>query len=96
MSEKALVKAMFPDGVETITITKSDYDRLYGDMTSENIELKKEINKLNDKIKMAVDYIENAEGNDINYIATLLLGYPVEIKEMREQVLMAIGSENND
>lgn len=56
-------------------------------------EYKKEIERLNNKIKMALNYIQNAEGNDINYIATLLLGRPVEVEEKRKQVLEAIGSD---
>ena len=44
------IKALFPEGVETITITKNDYDRLYGQMTYENIILQQEIDKLNNKL----------------------------------------------
>lgn len=35
------IKALFPDGVEAITITKNDYDRLYGELTYQNIILQK-------------------------------------------------------
>ena len=45
------IKALFPEGVETITISKNDYDRLYGEMTYKNIELQNRIDK-------AIDYIE--------------------------------------
>jgi len=41
------VKALFPENVEKIIITKNDYDRLTGDLTLENIELKQEIERLN-------------------------------------------------
>ena len=52
MSEelKAKVKAIFPEDVEGMYISKNDYDRLYGDMTLENIELKEEIERLNNII----------------------------------------------
>ena len=52
-----------------------------------------ELEKENNKIKMALDYIQNAKGKDINYVATLLSGYPTEISEMREQFLESIGSD---
>ena len=61
--------------------------------TEELCEATKELEKANSRIKMTLDYIQNAEGNDINYIATLLLGYPVEIEEKRKQVLEVIKSE---
>ena len=41
------IKALFPEGVETITISKNDYDRLYGELTYKNIMLEKENNRLN-------------------------------------------------
>ena len=56
-------------------------------------ETTEELEKANNKIKMALDYIQKAKGKDINYVATLLLGYPIEISEMREQFLEAIGSD---
>ena len=40
------VKALFPDNVEKIIISKDDYDRLTGELTLENIELKQEIERL--------------------------------------------------
>lgn len=46
----AKYKAIFPDNVEAIVVRKDDYDRLYGDLTIENIELKQEIERLNDII----------------------------------------------
>lgn len=54
----AKYKALFPDNVEAIVVRKDDYDRLYGDLTIENIELKQEIEKLNKCIK---DDKENAD-----------------------------------
>ena len=53
----AKCKALFPDNVEAIVVRKDDYDRLYGDLTKENIELKQEIERLNKCIK---DDKENA------------------------------------
>ena len=47
---EAKVKAIFPEDVEGMYISKNDYDRLYGDMTLENIELKEEIERLNNII----------------------------------------------
>ena len=42
------IKALFPEGVETITISKNDYDRLYGQLTYENIILQSKIDKANE------------------------------------------------
>lgn len=39
------IKALFPKGVETITISKNDYDRLFGQLTYENIVLQSKIDK---------------------------------------------------
>lgn len=61
--------------------------------TEDLCETTEELEKANNKIKMALDYIQNAKGKDINYVATLLLGYPIEISEMREQFLELIGSD---
>ena len=61
--------------------------------TEDLCETTEELEKANNKIKMALDYIKNAKGKDINYVATLLLGYPIEISEMREQLLESIGSD---
>lgn len=80
MSEEveAKVKALFPENVEGIYISKNDYDRLYGDLTLENINLKQEIERLNKEcdtymkiatkrgniIKEAIEYInECIKGN---------------------------------
>ncbi len=66
------VKALFPENVEKIIITKNDYDRLTGDLTLENIELKQEIERLTfestkweskfydeaKKVDKAIEYIE--------------------------------------
>jgi hypothetical protein len=42
---------MFPDDVETITMTRQDYDRHMENLIYENIELKQRIDK-------AIEYIE--------------------------------------
>lgn len=62
MSEKvkAKVKALFPENVEGIYISKNDYDRLYGDLTLENIELKQEIERLNSDYLEMKDNFRNA------------------------------------
>ena len=41
------IKVLFPENVETITISKNDYDRLYGEMTYKNIELQEKIDTAN-------------------------------------------------
>ena len=48
---KSKMKTLFPEDVEMVCISKNDYDRLYGDLTYENIELKDRINK-------AIEYIK--------------------------------------
>lgn len=42
------IKVLFPEGVETITISKNDYDRLFGQLTYENIVLQSKIDKANE------------------------------------------------
>ena len=49
------VKALFPDNVEKIIISKDDYDRLTGELTLENIELKQEIERLNAELELYKD-----------------------------------------
>jgi len=56
---KAKVKALFPENVEGIYISKNDYDRLYGDLTLENIELKQEIERLNNIINELEEYLKS-------------------------------------
>ena len=63
--------------------------------TEDLCETTEELEKANNKIKMVLDYIQKANGKDINYVATLLLGYPIEISEMREQLLESIGSDKH-
>lgn len=45
------IKALFPKGVETITISKNDYDRLYGELTYQNIQLQSNWNSLREYYK---------------------------------------------
>ena len=52
------IKALFPEGVEIITISKNDYDRLYGQLTYENIVLQSKIDK-------AIEYIKSHNPSDI-------------------------------
>ena len=61
--KKAKIKALFPEEVETITISKNDYDRLYGNLTLENIELKQEIERLENIIKEVREEIRILETN---------------------------------
>lgn len=60
------IKALFPEGVETITISKNDYDRLYGQLTYENIILQSKIDKaieLGDKIIQEHEELVGLTGN---------------------------------
>ena len=61
--KKGKMKVLFPDDIETITISKNDYDRLYGNLTYQNIELQQENARLKDKlieIKKVIDgYMPN-------------------------------------
>jgi len=53
------IKALFPEGVEKITISKNDYDRLFGQLTYENIVLQSKIDKARkiiDRYSRVVDY----------------------------------------
>lgn len=52
------IKVLFPEGVETITISKNDYDRLYGQLTYENIILQSKIDKAIEFIKESNIYYE--------------------------------------
>lgn len=56
MSEE--IKALFPEGVETLTISKDDYDRLYGQLTYENIILQEQVEQLENIRKEAIKLIE--------------------------------------
>ena len=52
------MKVLFPDDIETITISKNDYDRLYGDLTYQNIELQQENARLKE-IENKLIFIKN-------------------------------------
>ena len=56
--KKGKMKVLFPDDIETITISKNDYDRLYGDLTYQNIKLQQENARLKDKIKDLEEWLE--------------------------------------
>lgn len=56
MSEE--IKALFPEEIETITISKNDYDRLYGQLTYENIVLQQKVEQLESIRKEAIKLIE--------------------------------------
>ena len=62
MSKKiaSKIKALFPDGVKAITITKNDYDRLYGELTYQNIVLQQE----NEKLKELCNKYEEEHSNE--------------------------------
>ena len=56
MSEE--IKALFPEGVETLTISKDDYDRLYGQLTYENIILQQKVEQLEEeKFQLKMEWI---------------------------------------
>lgn len=57
---------MFPDDVETITMTRQDYDRNMENLIYENIELKQRIDK-------AIEYIEEYNSNNMEYNTKTLL-----------------------
>ena len=67
---KATMKPLFPEDVEMICISKDDYDRLYGDLTYENIELQDRINKAIEEInkrsskEVAKLYIDILKGDN--------------------------------
>lgn len=75
---KAKVKALFPEDVEGIYISKNDYDRLYGDLTLENIELKKEIETEITLNKQLLKDIDKA-GKEIERLNNI-------IKEVKEYI----------
>lgn len=96
MSEelKAKVKAIFPEDVEGIYISKNDYDRLYGDLTLENIELKEEIERLTKQNKALNEMYgltkEEIKKTEISYYRQQELLEKLkefkEIPELRKQV----------
>lgn len=80
MSEevKAKVKAIFPEDVEGIYISKNDYDRLYGDLTLENIELKQEIERLNKQIEEYQKALDETTSEKVDLYSI--------IKELKEEM----------
>lgn len=51
MMNKEEIKALFPNDIEAITISKNDYDRLFGEITYENIDLQARITRAIECIK---------------------------------------------
>ena len=52
MMNKEEIKALFPNDIEAITISKNDYDRLFGELTYENIDLQQRIDKIIETIEL--------------------------------------------
>lgn len=69
---KAKVKALFPEDVEEIYISKNDYDRLYGDLTLENIELKQRIDKAIRECEEDIEEIWKIEGAYMEYFESII------------------------
>ena len=69
MMNKEEIKALFPDDIEAITISKNDYDRLFGELSYKNIELQQKIDKAIDLIEKSVtsDVGIDSNGNIIKY-----------------------------
>lgn len=67
MKEKK-TKALFPDNVETITISKNDYDRLYGELTDKNIVLHQELDQYKNIIKEVREYVKKLKNYKIKYM----------------------------
>ena len=105
MSEevKAKVKALFPENVEGIYISKNDYDRLYGDLTLENIELKQEIERLNNIINKGIEAINVYQDEktlsvgyqDLKRIRGILQGNEFDL-QMFEEYLKELGEKNEN
>lgn len=65
------IKALFPEGVETITISKNDYDRLYGQLTYENIILQSKIDKAIEFINSKHNWYGDEEEDNEDYLFEL-------------------------
>ena len=65
------IKVLFPEGVETITISKNDYDRLFGQLTYENIVLQSKIDK-------AIEYIEKEKYVSADENCEIIAGYHID------------------
>ena len=65
--KKGKMKVLFPDDIETITISKNDYDRLYGELTYQNIELQQENARLKDKNKKVLELLQILHYNFPDY-----------------------------
>ena len=61
-------KVLFPDNVEKIIISKDDYDRLYGEMTLENINLKQENEELKEKLNKITEIVRHKPVKTSDYV----------------------------
>lgn len=70
------IKTLFPDNIETITISKNDYDRLFGEITYKNIILQQRIDKAVESIEdcKKVNGDEKTCIIDYNYLLNILKG----------------------
>ena len=71
---------MFPDDVETITMTRQDYDRNMENLIYENVELKQRINK-------ALEYIKNVSNNGM---------FELTMEEIEEVLDILKGNDTNE
>lgn len=71
--KKGKMKVLFPDDIETITISKNDYDRLYGDLTYQNMELQQENAQLKNKLKDIEKILKS--NHNVEYIYCALSQY---------------------
>lgn len=92
------IKALFPEGVETLTITKNDYDRLYGQMTYENIILRQENQELRDEIVELQEYKKAVY--EIKKYIDAYSPYFLETQEQNNQTIATIihniGDDSDD
>ena len=80
---------MFPDGVETITMTKNDYDRNVEQLLFDKIDAQLEIERLHSIIKEVREYITYWHYRNDFRINSFTTGVKEELLEILER-------ENND
>ena len=78
-------KALLPEGVEAVVISKDDYDRLSGELTKENIELKLEIERLHSIIKEVREYITYWHYRNDFRINSFTIGVKEELLEILDK-----------
>ena len=81
---------MFPEDVETITMTKKDYDRNVEQLLFKKIEAEQEIERLHSIIKEVKEYIKNLRDDD-EYLEELHFSYDDKYK-----LLEILDKENNN